>query len=58
MNIHPAIDSKEIDVWNACRQIQYPGAKVTVSNYSWESSKKGQFAKNCRTGVKSKLWSI
>lgn len=40
---HPAIGNDEIDVWNACRQIQYPGAKVTVSNYSWESVKKGHF---------------
>lgn len=43
MKTHPAISDDEIDVWNACRQIQYPGAKVTVSNYSWESSKKGHF---------------
>lgn len=43
MNIHPAIGSDEIDVWNACRQLMRPGAKVTVSNYSWESVKKGHF---------------
>lgn len=43
MNIHPAIDAKELDVWNACRQLMLPGARVEVSNYSWQSIKRDAF---------------
>lgn len=43
MNIHPAIDAKEIDVWNACRQLMLPGARVEVTNYSWQSIKRDAF---------------
>lgn len=43
MNIHPAIDTDEIDVWNACRQLMLPGARVEVTNYSWQSIKRDAF---------------
>lgn len=40
---HPAIGDDEFEVWDACCQLQYPGAKVTVSNYSRERNKKDRF---------------
>lgn len=43
MNKHPAIADDELEVWAAFRQLAAPGAKVTVSNYSWESYKKNNF---------------
>lgn len=43
MNIHPAIDPKELDVWNACRQLMLPGARVEVTNYSWQAIKRDAF---------------
>ena len=43
MKIHPAISDDEVHVWNACRQLMFPGARVEVSNYSWESHKKASF---------------
>lgn len=43
MNIHPAINADEIDVWNACRQLMLRGARVEVTNYSWHSIKRDAF---------------
>lgn len=43
MNIHPTIGDDEIDVWLACRQLMLPGARVEVTNYSWQSVKRDAF---------------
>ncbi len=43
MNIHPAIGADEIDVWNACRQLMQTGARVEVTNYSWQAIKRDAF---------------
>ncbi len=43
MKTHPAISDDEIDVWNACRQLMQPGARVEVTNYSLQAIKRDAF---------------
>lgn len=43
MKTHPAISDDEIDVWNACRQLMRVGARVEITNYSWQSAKRNDF---------------
>lgn len=55
MNIHPAIDPDEIEVWNACRQLMCAGARVEVTNYSWQAIKRDAFNSLWSRGLANRL---